>query len=158
MKNKIKIIFFCLIFCFFNTIIYGLEKFYYEANEIQILDNGNILKSDNSIKIIINENIEITSDKFKYNKKTGLVELDGNIKINDKLNRLRINTDKVFYLEKENRIFSRSFTDFKFDEKYFAESLSFDYFIDDLKITADKKMKIYDTLGNIFYIDNFVTY
>ena len=76
MKNKIKIFYICLCFFFFNTNIYSLEKFYYEADDLKILDNGNILESDNSIKIIINENIEITSNNFRYNQKKGLVELN----------------------------------------------------------------------------------
>ena len=48
MKNKIKIFYICLCFFFFNTNIYSLEKFYYEADDLKILDNGNILESDNT--------------------------------------------------------------------------------------------------------------
>ena len=57
------------------------------------------------LKIIINENIEITSNNFRYNQKRGLVELNGNIEINDKQNGIIINTNQVFYLKKENKIF-----------------------------------------------------
>ena len=155
MKNKIKIFYICLCFFFFNTNIYSLEKFYYEADDLKILDNGNILESDNSIKIIINENIEITSNNFRYNQKRGLVELNGNIEINDKQNGIIINTNQVFYLKKENKIFSRTATNFKLNDAYFAETLSFNYLVDELNITSDKEVKIYDNSGNTFFVNEF---
>ena len=107
MKNKIKILcfYFYLSFFFFNTNAYSLERFYYEANEIKVSDNGNILESDSSIRIVINENIEIKSDKFKYDKKKDLVELNGNIEINDKQNKIIINTNQLFYQKKKIRFF-----------------------------------------------------
>ena len=155
MKNKIKIIWLCLCFFFFNTITYSLEKFYYEANEIKVSDNGNILESDSSVKIIINENIEIKSDKFKYDKKEGLVELNGNIEINDRQNEIVINTDKLFYQKKEDKIFSRSDTNFKLNNLYFGKTSDFNYFIDSLIITSDEEVKIYDDFGNTFFINDF---
>ena len=152
MKNKITIFYFCLSFFFFNTNAYSLEKFYYEANEIKVSDNGNILESDNSVKIVINENIEIKSDKFKYDKKNGLVELNGNIKINDKQNQIIINTNKLFYQKKENKIFSRTNTNFKLNNLYFGETSNFNYFVDSSIIVSDEEVKIYDNFGNTFLL------
>ena len=155
MKNKITIFYFCLSFFFFNTNVYSLEKFYYEANEIKVSDNGNILESDNSVKIIINENIEIKSDKFKYDKKKGLVELSGNVEINDKQNQIIINTNKLFYKKKENKIFSRTNTNFKLNNLYFGETSNFNYFVDSSIIVSDEEVKIYDNFGNTFFVNNF---
>ena len=155
MKNKIKIFCFCISLLFFNSKANSLEKFYYEANEIKVSDNGNILESDNSVKIIINENIEIKSDEFKYNKKKGLVELDGNIKINDRQNKIIIITNKLFYQKKEGKIFSPTTTNFELNNLYFGETSNFNYFVDSLIITSDEEVKIYDNFGNTFFVNDF---
>ena len=155
MKNKAQI--FSLILCLFiySPNVHSFENFTYEAGQIEILDNGNILKSDNGIKIFINENINILSNAFEYNKSKGLVTLSGDVKIIDKINNFIINTNEIFYLQNENRISSNTFSKFVFEDKYFAESNGFQYLINESQITSNKKMKIYDIKNNIFYIDSF---
>ena len=97
MKNNIKIIFLVSLFIFFNTKIFANGEFYYEANEIEILEEGNIIIAEDNVEVILNNNIKITADKFLYDKKTGLLELINNIKIIDKKNDLIIETNKVYF-------------------------------------------------------------
>ena len=153
MKNKIFYLFLCVLLLNFKAL--SSEKFTYEANEIEILDNGNFIKSTKGVKIILNENIEIIADKFEYNKKKNLVKLNGNINVNDEINKLNIEANEVFYLITKNKIFSKTFSKFKFDNKYIGESDGFNYFIDNARITSDNKMTVRDLLGNSFFIDSF---
>tara|TARA_B110000037_G_scaffold6719_1_gene7215 strand:- start:1931 stop:4327 length:2397 start_codon:yes stop_codon:yes gene_type:complete len=155
MKNKTQIFYLILFLFFYSSNVYSFEKFTYEAGQIEVLDKGNIIKSSNGVKIFINENIDIFSDTFEYNKKKGLVTLSGNVKIIDKINNFIVNTSEIFYFQNENKISSNAFSKFIFEDKYFAESNSFQYLINASQITSNKKMKIYDIKNNIFYIDSF---
>ena len=107
------------------------------------------------MKIFLNDNIDILSNNFQYNKKKGLVELSGDVKIIDRFNEFTINTDKILYFQKKNTISSNKLSKFTFENKYFGESGGFQYFISQPKITSNKEMKIYDLKNNFFYIKNF---
>ena len=84
MKNKIGILYLILCLFFYSSNIHSADKFSYEANQIEVLDNGNIIKSRKGVKIFLNDNIDILSNNFQYNKKKGLVELSGDVKIIDR--------------------------------------------------------------------------
>ena len=155
MKNKIGILYLILCLFFYSSNIYSADKFSYEANQIEVLDNGNIIKSQKGVKIFLNDNIDILSNNFQYNKKKGLVELSGDVKIIDRFNELTISTNEILYFQKENIISSNKFSKFTFENKYFGESYGFQYFISLPKITSNKEMKVYDLKNNIFYIKNF---
>ena len=119
MKNNLKMILLISLFIFLNTKIFSDEQFYYEASEIEILEKGNIIKATNNVEIILNNNINITADKFLYNKKKGLLELISNIKIIDKKNDLIIKTNKVYFLENENKFYSNSDAYFNFSKMFY---------------------------------------
>ena len=70
MKNKYKI--FTIIFLIFFFKISNLysDEFKFESSEIQILDNGNLLKAKNGVKIISDDGVIINADKVEYNKKS----------------------------------------------------------------------------------------
>ena len=72
MKNKIGILYLILCLFFYSSNIHSADKFSYEANQIEVLDNGNIIKSQKGVKIFLNDNIYILSNNFQYNKKKGL--------------------------------------------------------------------------------------
>jgi LPS-assembly protein len=155
MKNNFKIIFIITLFIFFNSKIFAKEKFYYEANEIEILEKGNIIKATDNIKITLNNNVKITADKFLYNKKAGLLELIKNIEIIDKKNDLIIEANKIYFSVNENRLYSNSETYFYFSKKYSGEAKSFNYSLDNKEIISQDEIKIYDHQGNIFFIKEF---
>ena len=155
MKNKINTFYLILCLFFYSSDIYAADKFSYEANQIEVLDNGNIIKSQKGVKIFLNDNIDIQSNNFQYNKKKGLVELSGDVKIIDRFNEFTIDTDKILYFQKENTISTNKLSKFTFENKYFGESAGFQYFISQPKVTSNKEMKIYDLKNNFFYIKNF---
>ena len=70
MINKF-IYFFFLIFIsiLFQSNSYGNNQFNFDVTELEILENGNIIKGLKKGSIRTNDNIVITSDTFIYNKK-----------------------------------------------------------------------------------------
>jgi len=155
MKNKIRTFYLILCLFFYSSNIHSFEEFSYETNQIEIFDNGNIIKSNKGVKIFLNNNINISSNNFEYDKKKGLVKLSGVVKIIDKFNEFNITTSEILYSQKENKISSKNFSKFIFEDKYFAESYGFEYFISESQIISNKEIKIYDLKNNTFFIKNF---
>ena len=155
MKNSLKIILLISLFIFLNTKIFSDEQFYYEASEIEILEKGNIIKATNNVEIILNNNINITADKFLYNKKKSLLELISNIKIIDKKNDLIIKTNRVYFLENENKFYSNSDAYFNFSDRYSGETKSFNYSINEKELVSENEVMVNDDQGNIFFINDF---
>ncbi len=60
-----------LIILFKNSLA---EEFYFETPEIEVLNNGNLLKTDKGGKVITDTKTEITADIFEYNKSTSILK------------------------------------------------------------------------------------
>ena len=69
MKNK----FYSYFFIFFLNIVfcsgsYGLDQFNFNVTEIEILENGNIVKGLKRGTINTSDGLELNADNFTYNK------------------------------------------------------------------------------------------
>jgi len=53
MKNKIEVFALIILVLLFNTAVNSVEKFLYEADEIEILNNGTTIVGKNNVKIVI---------------------------------------------------------------------------------------------------------
>ena len=107
MKNKLITIF--LIFIFnLNSLEYSMsEEFNFNTTELQITDNGNLIKCINGgIVTTKNDQIVITANNFKYNKLTTLLEAEGNVKLLDKIADVVIESNKIFYLKNKEEIYT----------------------------------------------------
>ena len=97
MKNKKILIFFFAIFCLLPIKIVFGEEIIFETPEIEVFENGNILKASKGGKAIIDNSTEIIADKFEYNKTTKTLIAEGNAKGIDLLNKVTINADELFF-------------------------------------------------------------
>ena len=104
MKNKILHI---LIYIIFNFLIYSSvsrsEQFNFDVTEIEILQNGNIIKGLNKGSINTNNGITITADTFVYNKSLNILTTNVNVIIKDLKNNLEIYAENIIY-EKNKEI------------------------------------------------------
>ena len=146
MKNKFKTIF--LIFIFFINFLYFAvaEEFNFNTTELQVTENGNIIKGIKGGTVTTKNNeIIITADNFKYNKLTSLLEANGNVKLVDKIENIIIETNEIFYLKNKEEIYtkgrSKAFNgvDFQIDaDQYFKYN----------KLTS-----ILEAMGNVELVD-----
>ena len=95
MKNKL--IFLSILFVFFTN----LEKTFsdelkFEAIEIQIKDDGNILHAKDGVNITSDNGVEIIADSFEYNKKKQILFIEGEVEI--------INNELVFDYKLRNGV------------------------------------------------------
>ena len=107
MKNNFinKIILFISFFGLFTTTF--ADEFNFNVTEIQIYENGNLIKGiDGGIITTKNNEIIITADTFIYNKFTTLLEAIGNVKLVDKIEDIIIESNKIFYLKNKEEIYT----------------------------------------------------
>ena len=70
MKNKKTLLIFIIFFCLLSIKIVFGEEIIFETPEIEMYENGNILKAYKGGKAIIDTSTTIIADKFDYSKKT----------------------------------------------------------------------------------------
>ena len=101
MQNSIKILFF--LFLFISEIL-AKEQFTFDVTKIEITENGNkIIGTDRGL-IKSNNGIFIEADNFEYNKKKNLLQVNGNVVINNSIKNYKIFSDKIKYLKNKNII------------------------------------------------------
>ena len=89
MKNKFL---FILIILSFVSNVLADEEIIFKAGEINILNDGNLVKASNGSEVMLPDNITITADKFEYNKLNSNIEFNQNILAEDKINDLKLKT------------------------------------------------------------------
>ena len=119
MKNKYIIILLTFVLSLVSFTITKGEEFNFNTTELQITENGNIIKGINGGEVTTRNNeIIITANNFKYNKLTTLLEAEGNVRVIDKIKDIIIEANEIFYIKNEEKIFSIGKTNIKVDNKY----------------------------------------
>ena len=96
------ILFFFLILNYSN--VSSSEQFQFDVTEVEILENGNLFKGLKRGSIKTEDGIIIDADNFVYNKISNIVNAEGNIKLEDKINNYIIFSDKLIYKKNEEII------------------------------------------------------
>ncbi len=145
-----KLLFVLLIlFIAFTNMLFS-QEIKFDAEKIDVRENGNLMIGYNSNTNIPGENININSEKAEYNKNKSLLIFTENVIINDKINNIIIKGDKIIYEKNKNLIFSEGPTKYNIDKKYDIESENV-YFDRTKKIIfGDKETIIEDNERNIF--------
>ncbi len=156
MKNKKEIILSCLIILFFFNIASSSEKINYSSNTIKILQNGKIISGEGNVEINIGENIFISSEKFKYNKETGLYKIFNDVKFKDNINNIKASGPEFILSTFENKIFSKTKSNVIYQEIYNIDLNNFEYDINNQKISSDDLVIIQDNINNYFELYEFL--
>ena len=99
MKNNFIKITLILLLNFIYTSKVISEDFIFNISELEITENGNIYNGINGGKVTTDNGIEITSNNFRYNKLTSLLESSGNAILFDKIKNITIRSEQIFYLK-----------------------------------------------------------
>ncbi len=154
-KNlKILIIFILINFSFQS--FSNSDEFFFEGNEIEILNNGNKLLSKEKVKITSSDNLIITSNEFDYDKIKSELILKGNVIINDQNNKTIIKTEKIKYFRNLEELISEGDTNIKVDNNYIINSYNVTFLRDKKEIRSDYKTNVTDKYGNNFSSEKFL--
>ena len=112
MKNNIRYILLILIINFFSLInVYSNEPFNFNITEIEITDNGNILKGYKGGTATTDDGLKIKADSFEYDKVLNILNASGNVKISDEINDYIILSEKITYVKNQEKIFTKGKTE-----------------------------------------------
>ena len=125
MKNKLIKFLILILFILFTKEISANEQFNFDVTEIEIIENGNVIKGLKRGTITSNSNgIEIQSDAFEYNKILNLFIANGNVIVKNQ-NGLKLTSN---YLEYNK----------KFETILVKEKVIFEDLVEDIKIYSEK--------------------
>ena len=164
MKNKAIKLIILIFFALFTKEINANEQFNFDVTEIEITENGNLIKGLKRGTITSKDDgFEIQSDTFEYNKLLNLFIANGNVIANNKKglkitsNYLEYNKkfetvtikEKVFIEDKAEgiKILSEKILYKKNDETFFSEgktkaNISSKYDFESENVTYDKKAEV----------------
>ena len=115
---KIKITgFIVFIFSFCVSLEIKADTIFFDAKNIQIEEEGNIIYSLKGTAKIPNQKIIVEGDRSRYDKSISELVIVGNVKFFDNLNDVYIESEKAIYNEIENTILTKGETFFKVENK-----------------------------------------
>ena len=86
---------------FFKFIICSIslssDQFNFNVTEIEILENGNLVKGSNRGTITTDDGLILNANNFVYNKISNILEAQGNVKIEDNKQNIKIFADTIIY-------------------------------------------------------------
>ena len=155
MTKKILFIFLGIFLFLFNKLSFA-EDFYFEGDEIEIVNNGEILKSNKGVQITSSSGVIITAQEFEYNKKNLELRVNKNVLINDKINNLIIKTNKIKYFKNIEQIQTFEDTEIEIKKNIIITTKNLIYSRNLNEIKSKYKTSVMDSYENIFITDDFV--
>ena len=108
MKNSKFYIFIIIILSnLFFLKSYGFDQFNFNVTEIQIQDNGNLIKGLKRGIITTNQGITIEADQFEYEKSSNILNASGNVKVTDKIKDYKISSEEITYFKNLEKIITK---------------------------------------------------
>tara|TARA_B100001564_G_C20661887_1_gene681935 strand:+ start:632 stop:3253 length:2622 start_codon:yes stop_codon:yes gene_type:complete len=160
MKNKFYLICIFLIFSLINfSNLNSEEIFNFNVSEIELTENGNIIKGYNGGEAYTNDGISISANNFEYNKiKTFLVASE-NVKLNDREQNLKITADEISYQKNNENIVARGNVIIIDDEKNILIKANEILYLKDLEeIVASGKVFLNDKDNDIIIKTEKISY
>ena len=150
MKNKkIQILILILIsnlICFKS---YGFDQFNFDVTEIEIKNNGNLIKGLKRGVITSNDGLKIEADQFEYEKSANILNASGNVKVVDQIKDYEIYSEKITYLKNLEKIISSKNSKAIYEKNKIIEADQFEY---------EKSANILNASGNVKVVDQIKDY
>ena len=154
MKNNIlKIL--IIIFIFLNINNSTSEEFELKSENINILDSGDTIKAKGDVEIKTDNDIIITSNESILNKKKSLLKAIGNVKLVDRKNKTKINSDIIIYNKKDNLISAKGQSTAYLKEIYILEGEDIYFDKNKQTIYSNDDSILKDESGNILKFSKF---
>ena len=112
--------------------------------------------SKEGVKIITDDNINIISDEFEYDKEKSELLLEGNILIEDYVNKTTVRANKVKYFKKLEKIVTYDNTKININDNYFIKTKDVTFLKNKGTLSSEKKTEITDKYSNKFSSNFFV--
>ena len=150
MKNKT--LNFLIIFILYNSFFLkasSYEQFNFDVTEVEILENGNIIKGLKRGIVSTSDGVIIHADTFIFNKILNILNAEGDVKIEDIAKDYLIYADKITYLKNKELIITENNSKAIYKNEKIINANSFEY---------DKIQNILNASGNVEIKDEFKDY
>jgi len=121
------------------------ENFKFNVTEVQVYENGNLIKGVKGGTVTTDNNIVIKADDFEYNKLTLILKAKGNVELIDKKENITIESNEIFYDKNKEIIYSRG------NSK--AKNLTNTEIFADEYFRYNKLISVLEAKGNVLIID-----
>ena len=121
------------------------ENFKFNVTEIQVYENGNLIKGVKGGTVTTDNNIVIKADDFEYNKLTLILKAKGSVELIDKKENITIESNEIFYDKNKEVIYSRG--------KSKAKNLTNTEIFADEYFRYNKLTSILEARGNVLIDD-----
>ena len=157
MKNNFYFIKILLIFfyCFLQFNYIFAKDLNFKASEILTYEEGNLVIGNKNAEAKIDGELEIYADKFTYNRNKETLIAEGNVKALDIINKINIQSNKIFYDKIQNKIISFDKTNFVINEIYKINSEDVNFLLNKNIIFSNKKTKLIDNENNNIQLASF---
>ena len=148
MKNINLLIYIFIPYFLFSNLLFS-EEVEFEAKNMDIKENGNLIVGINSKTKIPSDNVDIISDEVNFYKKKNLLIFKDNVLFYDKTNNIIIKSNKLSYKRDSKIIYSEGPTKLNIDDKYniTSEDISYNSLLQ--KIYGTKETIVEDNERNI---------
>ena len=152
MKNNLLII---ILSIFFFTNSFANE-FKFQTSEIEILENGNLVKATNGKAISYNDNIEVTASRFEYYKELNLLKSYNGLAF-IKSDNIQIKFDLIEVDQKNSIISTKGETEIIDNNQMISlKTETINYDIDKKILKSNSKSILRDNSNNTFLMGNFI--
>ncbi len=159
MKNKLK--YFILILFIFNNFnsSYAEEiKFddiKFEAKKIEYFNQENLIKASGKVKIFLDNDTEVSAEKFTYDKSNSHLIIEENVIIDDLKNDIYLKSNKINYFKKKEILESNTKTTIIYKKNYIFNLTSFAYDRNKSLLISKTQSEIIDKLKNNIQMNEF---
>ena len=131
-----------------NITIWSEEMFYLKNKELAYTKG--MSNAANGENVLIN-----SSEFFKYNKLTSVLEAKGDVEIVDNIKNIKIEAEQVFHLINDEKFFTKGKTKVDVNNEYFSDTEDLVFTRKDMVLSSEKKTIITDTINNVYILDKF---
>ena len=146
MKNNIFKHFILIFFILLPIKSSATEQFNFDITNIEILENGNLFKGKNKGVITSENGIVIQADTFEYDKIQNILNANGNVIIEDKIENYTISTDSITYLKNSEIIFTKKNSKAILNEGKIITADNFKYSKNENIINSNGNVELYIVL------------
>jgi LPS-assembly protein len=159
MKNKF---FYFFLFVILNNLVLfnakSSEQFNFDVTEIEILENGNIIKGLKKGTVKTNDGIKISAETFTYNKISNILTANGNVEIIDDNRGLKIYSGNAVYKKNKELLTTtiNSKAIYETGKLIFADTFIFNR--NENILNANGEVKIDDSINDYLITGDDFTY
>ncbi len=132
-----------------------IENYTISTDSITYLKNSEIIFTKKNSKAILNEGKIITADNFKYSKNENIINSNGNVELEDKVQNYILFSDDITYYRNDEKIITKGKTNATVQSKYSITSSDILFLINDGLISSDNKTILKDNSSNVYNLDSF---